>query len=1187
MARRFELVEGTSNKFWEIVLEGDSYTVRFGRIGTNGQTQIKSFGDANKAKHAYEKVVAEKIAKGYVEKSGEGDEPAAVATLPSPKVTKPIEPAPIAKGALRVAWTDELRMRCAPRRGDPVPRRRRIDLAKHLAQARSNFDRNIGAWRNGVEVREGTVGRTWVERVLADFGPGTKSEGAFDAQLEAAKYAVAWSSLNVQWNRDIADDLAEASLDEWIARGGISGAIECAALLVRTTFRHLQMSGKYAIFLEVGDDPHDTGSGWFNHPGDSALLSAVRRVLSTFSDEDWNAARARFEALRPKLDAREQTAAAFLFDDEAWANEALAAWEASGAIGNEAAPLLAVIRDQKTLEKIDAASANVHEWARFFPSVLRSIDVAAFPMLVARVQKAEKRLVAPSIAYFEGPEATALYVELLGEKNLRTLASKHLQDDPEHAMVALEKAARGRSGVADFARSLLESIRRSNAVATDEPIVEAPLESLPSVLRDPPWRKKGAPKRAAIVSSTKDPDPLGDRIDDDELQVRARQWVGSMKQPPNEPMIRLLERALEGREKPNFWNLLQVGDRDRAMEFLNTIPASAWSYPPDPWQVHVLVAMFGLPGLPPITRILARFPDRLEGALHVASTSLAMVAAAGLEKKGSRPNAQRWMLRHPEHAIAGLLPVALGEPGVERGRAERALRWLARNGREDGIRARAKLFGREVEDAVDALLSFDPLLDFPPKIPKMPDWFKPETLPRPKLLDGHALPISAIESLGAMLAFSSVDLPYAGIAQVKEACDEASLDAFAQATCESWVAAGSPSASEWGCRALGLLGTDASARYLGTRLFGWLADGSKARVQLGLDALAQIGSDVALMHIGKMERGGRAQWVKDRATAKLEQVAEARGLTRDELEDRTVPDLGLDANGSRELDFGSRKFFVRFDEHLKPSLVDEGGNRLDAMPRASKNDDAEKARDASATWKTLREDLEKIATHQIARMEKILCTRRRLDRDSFEKLVVGHPLTVHLARRLVFAIYGAENTIVRTFRVAEDRSYADERDEPTTLTDVSDDARIGIVHPLELTDEQRRAWGQIFADYEILQPFAQLGRPVFTPTEDEKRSDRLARFGAKNVGNGRIWALRTRGFRVDGDESIHGFFRELGNGVRVHFDVDPSLESSSREKTVHEISALRIWRGGQTATFGDLDPVDFSELLLDGASLLG
>lgn len=65
--RRFELTEGTSDKFWEIETNGTEVTVRFGRNGTSGQTNTETFADdATAQKHA-EKQIAEKLAKGYAE----------------------------------------------------------------------------------------------------------------------------------------------------------------------------------------------------------------------------------------------------------------------------------------------------------------------------------------------------------------------------------------------------------------------------------------------------------------------------------------------------------------------------------------------------------------------------------------------------------------------------------------------------------------------------------------------------------------------------------------------------------------------------------------------------------------------------------------------------------------------------------------------------------------------------------------------------------------------------------------------------------------------------------------------------------------------------------------------------------------------------------------------------------------
>jgi len=65
--RRFEFSKGNSSKFWEIAVRVTEVTVRFGRIGTQGQSNVKSFpDDAAAAKHA-EKLIKEKTAKGYRE----------------------------------------------------------------------------------------------------------------------------------------------------------------------------------------------------------------------------------------------------------------------------------------------------------------------------------------------------------------------------------------------------------------------------------------------------------------------------------------------------------------------------------------------------------------------------------------------------------------------------------------------------------------------------------------------------------------------------------------------------------------------------------------------------------------------------------------------------------------------------------------------------------------------------------------------------------------------------------------------------------------------------------------------------------------------------------------------------------------------------------------------------------------
>ncbi len=99
--RRFELVDGSSNKFWEVVVEGSAVVTRYGKIGAAGQTTTKDEGSPDKAHKLFEKLVREKTGKGYVE----------VTSGQSSREVSSQDPKPNAKGyrARFVAMVDALK----------------------------------------------------------------------------------------------------------------------------------------------------------------------------------------------------------------------------------------------------------------------------------------------------------------------------------------------------------------------------------------------------------------------------------------------------------------------------------------------------------------------------------------------------------------------------------------------------------------------------------------------------------------------------------------------------------------------------------------------------------------------------------------------------------------------------------------------------------------------------------------------------------------------------------------------------------------------------------------------------------------------------------------------------------------------------------------------------------------------
>ncbi len=73
MKTYLEYKDEKSQKFWEITLNGSSHTVRYGKIGTTGQSKALTFTSEEEAQKAADKLMQSKLKKGYAEIAKEGE----------------------------------------------------------------------------------------------------------------------------------------------------------------------------------------------------------------------------------------------------------------------------------------------------------------------------------------------------------------------------------------------------------------------------------------------------------------------------------------------------------------------------------------------------------------------------------------------------------------------------------------------------------------------------------------------------------------------------------------------------------------------------------------------------------------------------------------------------------------------------------------------------------------------------------------------------------------------------------------------------------------------------------------------------------------------------------------------------------------------------------------------------------
>ena len=590
---------------------------------------------------------------------------------------------------------------------------------------------------------------------------------------------------------------------------------------------------------------------------------------------------------------------------------------------------------------------------------------------------------------------------------------------------------------------------------------------------------------------------------------------------------------------------------------------------------------------------------------RVESVAAAKALAPALGTKRAAEVARAYYEARPDLAIVALAPiVARGDkiaPYVKP-----VLDAIVRKHKElpeklaEHLDAKSRaLFDSAAAAAADALpeakaKEIPTVLSAPPAAPRkgkareLPPFVDVTSMPKVALAGGKkALPDDAAKNLLAILQRSTLDEPHAALGEVKKACDAASLSAFVWALFEAWLASGTGSKENWAFTALGLLGDDEAARRLTPLIRTWPGESQHARAGVGLDVLAGIGTDLALMHLHGVAEKVKFKGLQERAKEKIGIIAAARGLTAEELGDRLVPVLGLDDDGSLALDFGARSFKVGFDEALRPKVKDESGKTLTDLPKPGKSDDAEKAAESIERWKNLKKDARTVAASQLTRLELAMCSQRRWKAPDFQTFIVRHPLVVHIARRLVWATFDATK-VKATFRVTEDGTLADEADKTFALPK---DAIVGLVHRLELSDALAAKWGSLLAEYEILQPFEQLGREVFLPTPAEKTASVLDRLGKLSVKTGKVMGLEIRGWRKGPPQDagwVYEMNKLLPGGIEASFGLDGGLCMGSPDMNpsmqgVEGISLARI--DGGKATFAQLSPTVFSELVRELQSL--
>jgi predicted DNA-binding WGR domain protein/plasmid stabilization system protein ParE len=1217
VVRHFEFVSGGSAKFWQVERDGAVVSVQYGRIGTTGQSQVKQLASETVAIAHVDKLIAEKVKKGYTEvASGTVTAPPPPASAPAPAPAKKVaevasapEPEAPPPGEDVFVLPESWRRSFYPRRGgSPGP------LLPTGAEALTRARRIVREQQEGIEKifdhlasNDEIADQAKVALRSVLDGDGSEGSAVGAAALVAA---MCWDHVVRERTQPLAD--------VWVAARGVVFAATVAIESVGLFVGNHQRSSSPEVGAHIRPI-RDGDRGLYWMPDTLVPFAArVRAHLAVASDADYAAAGTVLLGYRGGI-RRQRILATFLMPDRTrWVEEDCDEPKRQHYADQV---LLCSVSTTEQFARIagHAHASTVRGSLETLVTLADGVGPAITPLLAGwfddqYTDAEDKRRVLTVLAALPTDEAFTTLLDRVDKKYVQPAIVEATKRFPVRALRLLAAAPTGTGAAARATADLLrghvlsnpavvaatlpdlpeESRQRVETVqAANVMMPEAPAELLPAVFTAPPWTVRRAAAKPVVVPG------LTPQVTSaiEWLPGERAAWIDGECDYP-----RKWGDHLDWAVQRERYLSAQLSTYNQAGFFLRGPDAVVRPLVPDwrpknPWWyegwLDQFVARFELAGLPAALHVARQNTAAASSLLPYADAEVATTMADWFVRlKSVRQTAHAWLLRHPAAAASALVPDALSKPGPARRAAEQALRAIVAGGHRAAVAEAAQRYGAEAAAGIETLLATDPLDLLPARMPVIPGWVEPAMLPQVLLRDrAHALPEAAIPHLCTMLALSKPGEVYAGVAVAKETCDPRSLAEFGWTLFQRWQAAGAPPKESWVLDALSLIGDDETVRRLSPVIRAWPGEGGHSKAVAGLEVLATIGTDVALMHLHSIAEKAKFKGLKERAAQKIADVAAQLGLRPEELADRLVPDLGLDASGSLTLDYGPRRFVVGFDEQLKPYVTDEGGARRKDLPKPGARDDDALATAAYQRFAGLKKDVRTIAADQIRRLELAMIQQRRWSGAEFRALFVAHPLLWHIVRRLVWATFddaAPSASPVTAFRVAEDRSLADVDDEVTTLDDA---ATVGVAHPLHLGDALP-GWVTVFADYEILQPFPQLAREVYHLTDSERAATTLDRFKGHKVPTGKVLGLERRGWRrgEPQDAGIQGWVQKTLPGNRtVVIGIDPGIPigyvDEWPEQVLEEIWVNQGAGGGWSPSgdirLGELDAVTASEVVRD------
>ncbi|MEM8590956.1 MAG: DUF4132 domain-containing protein [Pseudomonadota bacterium] len=324
----------------------------------------------------------------------------------------------------------------------------------------------------------------------------------------------------------------------------------------------------------------------------------------------------------------------------------------------------------------------------------------------------------------------------------------------------------------------------------------------------------------------------------------------------------------------------------------------------------------------------------------------------------------------------------------------------------------------------------------------------------------------------------------------------------------------------------------------------------------------------------------RQKTVRALAETFIQEIAEARGWSEDELADRSVPSGGFDADGTLDLPMGEdeKPYVARLTSELDIKLFNPSGKEVKSLPAGSD----ENSKSSKALFTAAKKTLKTVTAQQKARLYEGMLTPRRWSLASWQNDLAQHPILRRLMERVIWRGLDTDGAPVNSLRLTSEGELLNADGDDVDLSKVE---FLVLAHSANLSEADYSAWQAHFKDFEVTPLFPQISRPVQKLDEAQAKTagikDREGwmmssfqlRSAAKKVGYERGPIEDSGGFYIYRKE-----FRSAGLWVDLRFS-GSSVNEEDIPIALTRMEFARISTGdfGRTLHLGKVPPLLLSE----------